>query len=128
MDFNSLGLLILRVGLGLGMAIGHGLPKLLSFSSKMGTFPDPLGIGSTLSLSLALSAEFLCAIAIVLGVFTRLVSVPLIITMATAFFIIHRMDVWGEKEMSFLFLIGFLTLFCTGAGRYSVDAIFRGVK
>ena len=128
MDFNSLGLLILRVGLGLDMTIAHGLPKLLSFSSKMHTFPDPLGISSTLSLSLALSAEFLCAIALILGVFTRLVSVPLIINMATAFFIVHRADAWGSKEMSFLFLAGFVTIFCTGAGRYSVDSIFRGVR
>jgi putative oxidoreductase len=128
MDFTSLGLLILRVALGLDMALVHGLPKLLGFTSKMGTFPDPLGLGSTLSLSLAVGAEFLCAIALVLGVFTRIVSVPLILTMATAFFVFHRFDTWDHKELAFLFLVGFTTLFCTGAGRYSVDAIFRGVK
>ncbi len=46
MDFNALGLLILRVGFGATMAIQHGLPKLLDFSNKMNTFPDPLNIGS----------------------------------------------------------------------------------
>src|SRR5262245_49408658 len=39
MDFNSLGLLILRVGLGVTMALHHGLPKLLDFTNKMHTFP-----------------------------------------------------------------------------------------
>lgn len=128
MDFNSLGLLILRASFGLTMAINHGLPKLFGFSNKMYSFPDPLGIGSTLSLSLAVSAEFLCAIAVVLGIFTRITTVPLIATMAVAFFIVHMKDPFASKELAFLYLVVFSTIFCTGAGKYSVDSIFRGIK
>jgi putative oxidoreductase len=128
MDFTSLGLLILRVSFASIMAINHGLPKLFDFSNKMYTFPDPIGIGSTLSLSLAVSAEFLCAIALILGIFTRILALPLIATMAVAFFIVHAHDPFAKKEMAFLYMMAFSSIFCAGAGKYSVDSIFRGVK
>ncbi len=128
MDFTSLGLLILRVIFAGTMAINHGLPKLFDFSNKMYTFPDPIGIGSTLSLSLAVSAEFLCAIALILGIFTRVLALPLIATMAVAFFIVHAHDPFAKKEMAFLYMMAFSSIFCAGAGKYSVDSIFRGVK
>lgn len=128
MDFTSLGLLILRIGFGATMAIRHGLPKLMGFADQMHTFPDPLGIGSTLSLSLAVSAEFLCAIAVVIGIFTRVAAVPLIITMAVAFFIVHGSDPFGKKETAFLFFLGFSTIFSCGPGAYSADNVFRGVR
>ena len=49
--FLSLGLLILRVLVGITM-LTHGLAKLTSFSELSATFPDPIGLGSTLSLIL----------------------------------------------------------------------------
>ena len=39
------GLLLLRASFGLLLALRHGLPKLLTFSEKAATFPDPLHVG-----------------------------------------------------------------------------------
>ena len=39
------------------MLYAHGWPKLASFSEKSGGFPDPLGIGSPASLTLAVFAD-----------------------------------------------------------------------
>jgi len=128
MDFNALGLFILRVGFGACMAIQHGLPKLLDFSNKINTFPDPLNIGSALSLSLTLGAEFLCAAAIVIGIFTRFAAVPLIIIMGIAFFIIHSSDPLAKRELALLYLLAFSTIFVCGPGAYSADALFRRVR
>lgn len=64
---GSLGLLILRVGLGSLMLFGHGLGKLLSFSERAGDFADPLGVGSTTSLVLTILAEFFCSVLLILG-------------------------------------------------------------
>jgi hypothetical protein len=47
----SLGLLAFRVAVGLMMAVGHGWEKLVGFGERSAKFPDPLGIGSTLSLA-----------------------------------------------------------------------------
>lgn len=128
MDFNSLGLFVLRLFVGGSLAINHGLPKLLDFSAKMNSFPDPLGFGSPISLSLIIIAEFLCSVAIIFGIFTRVTVVPLIIAMSVAFFVFHAHDPFATKELAYLYLVCFVSIFCTGAGKYSVDGIFRGVK
>lgn len=128
MDFTSLGLLILRVGLAGTLLIRHGLPKLLDFSNKMHTFSDPIGLGSTLSLSLAVSAEFLCSILIIVGIFTRWVTIPVVIFFCVAFFVVHGGDPFAKKELAFIFLVGFTSILAAGPGRFSADAIFRGIK
>lgn len=128
MDFTSLGLLILRVGLAGTLLIRHGLPKLLDFSNKMHTFSDPIGLGSTLSLSLAVSAEFLCSILIIVGIFTRWVTIPVVIFFCVVFFVVHGGDPFAKKELPFIFLVGFTSILAAGPGRFSADAIFRGIK
>lgn len=128
MDFNALGLLILRVGFGATMAVQHGWPKLSDFSNKMNTFPDPLHISSALSLSLTIGAEFLCAIAVVIGIFTRFAALALIILFGIAFFIIHSSDPIAKKELALLYLLAFSSIFACGPGAYSADALFRRVR
>lgn len=119
----SLGLLIARIVGGATMLIAHGLPKLTTFSEKSSTFPDPLGIGSSTSLALAVGAEVGCALLLILGLFTRAALVPLIITMVVAFFLVHGADPFARRELAFLYLGLYLALFVTGAGRFSLDAL-----
>lgn len=119
---SSIGLLILRVFVGGFMLYAHGWPKLASFSEKSGGFPDPLGIGSPASLTLAVFAEVLCALALMLGLFTRAAAIPLLITMLVAAFIVHGDDPFQKKEFALLYAIPFLALILTGAGTYSVDS------
>jgi|SRR5580658_2152551 putative oxidoreductase len=128
MDFTALGLLIMRIAFGGSIAINHGLPKLLNFSNSMANFPDPLGIGSTLSLSLTVFAEFLCGILVALGILTRLSVIPLVVAMATAFFAVHAGDPFAKKELAFLFLAAFSAILVAGPGRFSADSLFRGIK
>ncbi len=128
MNFNSLGLLILRAGFGATMAIRHGLPKILDFSNQMHNFPDPLGVGSTLSLSLTVFAEFVCAILVVLGIFTRFVAFPIVVAMGVAFFLVHQGDPFAKREMAFLYFLAFSAIFAAGPGSYSADSIFRGTR
>lgn len=119
--FASWGLFILRLGVGLVMLLAHGSGKLMGFSELSGQFADPFGLGMSASLTLAVFAEFFCSILLVIGLFTRLATVPLIITMATAFFIIHGDDPFARKEKALLFLIPYLTLLLAGPGRISLD-------
>ena len=119
---SSIGLLILRVFVGGFLLYAHGCPKLASFSEKSGGFPDPLGIGSPTSLTLAVFAEVLCALALMLGLFTRAAAIPPLITMLVAAFIVHGDDPFQKKEFALLYAIPFLALILTGAGTYSVDS------
>ena len=119
----AFALLVLRVGAGSLMLMKHGLDKLMHFSQKAGGFADPFGIGSTASLSLAVFAEFFCAVFIILGLFTRLATIPLIIAMSVALFVAHQGDFFGKGELAGLFLIVFVTLLFTGPGKASLDRL-----
>lgn len=119
--FNA-GMLILRLGIG-GLMMKHGYDKLIHFSQYKGQFINFLGMGQGLSLSLVIFAEFFCALFIVIGLFTRLATIPLIITMCVALFKAHNSDILGEGEMATLFLAGYLTLLFTGPGKISVDGM-----
>lgn len=121
----DLGLLVLRLGLGLIMAFSHGWGKLLGFTERLATFSDPLGIGSVLSMVLTVFAEFFCALAVALGLFTRAAVIPLIVTMMVAAFVIHGADPWGKKEFAMLYLVPLLTILLAGPGEYSLDHILH---
>lgn len=124
----AIGLLGLRVAGGGLMLLGHGWAKLQNFSSLSESFPDPLGVGSFVSVSLAIFAEFFCAAAVVLGVATRLAAVPLIVTMGVALLIVHAEDPWKVKELSCLYGLLFCVILLTGPGPLSLDHLFWGRK
>jgi putative oxidoreductase len=117
---SDFGLLILRLFAGCGI-LTHGYPKLQKVMEGNTQFADPLGIGQAPSLYLSTAAEFVCAILILLGLFTRISASLLIINLAVAFFIFHSADSFGAKEMPLMYLGMFLTLFFTGPGKYSLD-------
>ena len=137
---GSLGLLILRLGTG-GYLLSHGVGKVrMLLGGEFETFGDPVGLGSRLSLALVAGAELLCPVLVILGLFTRLAAVPVVISMAVAALVVHGSDPWsmetaalaffaGEsetwfsKEPALLFLVPFLALAFTGAGRFSLDRV-----
>lgn len=119
----ALGLLVLRFFTGGLMALQHGWPKLANFSAAAGSFPDPLGVGSTASLALVIFAEFFCALLVLAGLLTRLAAIPLIINMAVAAFVIHGSDPLDKKELALMYLIPFVTIFLCGPGKISFDAL-----
>lgn len=120
---TSVGLLVLRVSVGLLMAVGHGWSKMATYAEHVHSWADPIGIGSEASLTLAVFAELFCSIALVLGLLTRAAAVPLIVTMLVAVFIVHAGDPFQKQEMGLLYLVPYVTLLLTGPGRYSLDAL-----
>jgi len=119
---TSIGLLILRLGFGGFMLAAHGWPKLVGFSEKAGSFPDPIGVGSPASLALAVFSEVVCALLVMIGLTTRLALIPLIITMGVAFFIIHGEDPFQRKELAMMYLVAYVAMMFPGPGVFSVDA------
>ena len=123
--WNDIGLLILRLGIGGFILFAHGWGKLAGFGDLAGKFPDPIGLGSTTSLVLAVFAEALCGLLIMIGLGTRFAAVPLLITMLVAAFVVHADDPWAKKEFALLYAIPFLTLIFTGGGRFALDSVIR---
>jgi putative oxidoreductase len=132
---TSLGLLALRVGVGCFMA-SHGWGK-LQMALAGAEFADPIGIGTTASLWLVVIAELVCALLVVVGLATRFAAPLVVFAMGVAAFVVHGADPWSmetaarlgspaSKEPALLYLIPFLALALTGAGRYSLDAWIAG--
>lgn len=133
---KDLSIFILRAGFGIMMALGHGLGKLIQLASGIIKFPEVLFIPKEVALVLAVLAEFFASLAVAIGFKTRLASLPVIITMAVAAFVVHANDAFfmanagdgGSKEMAVIYLIGFAAIALLGSGKYSVDHLFKKRK
>lgn len=116
-------LLILRLAIALLM-LTHGIAKLNTLlEGGEIKFPDPIGVGSVLSLVFAVFAEVFCSVLILLGLATRLAVLPLIVTMLVAVLIIHSNDGMKEKELGLHYLLTYIVLLFAGSGRFSVDSL-----
>ena len=123
---SSLAMLLIRISCG-GLMLMHGVPKFLNFSKIAPTF-DPLGMGGGFSLGLTVFAELFCAIFILIGVGTRLATIPLIIVMLVAVFVVHLQDPMKEKELAIMYLLQYLAILFAGAGHFSLDSVFSKGK
>ena len=112
-------LLLIRLFFGI-LFFMHGLDKLTNFNELSLTYPSVLGFGSYTTLMVAIFCEFACSMFLLVGLMTRIILIPLVLSMAVAFFDIHD-GMMPEGELSLIYLIIFLGLFLTGPGRYSVD-------
>jgi len=117
----NLMFLILRVAVSAFM-LTHGYGKLQSaLAGGEIQFMDPFGIGQAASLYLAVFAEFFCSILLILGLATRLATIPLIITMLIAVLIAHGSDPFEKKELALHYLVVYVVILVCGAGKYSFD-------
>lgn len=132
---KDIALLILRLALGFFLIHGHGWGKLqVIFSGAEIEFMDPIGIGATLSFYLAAFAEGIAAFLLIIGLFTRLAAVVLMLNFLAIFYthVILFNDAYLNLELQNLFFFGFLVVFIMGPGKHAIDyAVFkknRGVK
>ena len=120
----NLALFILRVGTGILM-IHHGYDKLVKFKEYAPNFMHFLGMNSAVSLSFVIFAEFFCSIFMMLGLFTRLACIPLMIDTFVAVAKGHNYDILGDGEHASLFFLIFLTILFIGPGKISIDGMIN---
>ncbi|WP_211303552.1 DoxX family protein [Chitinophaga ginsengisoli] len=118
--YADLASLVLRIGFGILM-MPHGFFKLKDFGEIVGEFMNFLGLGSTASLWLVIIAEIFCSVLLVIGLFTRLAIIPLLITSIVIVFVAHHGDIFGEAAGGFYYLLVYTAILLLGAGKYSVD-------
>ncbi len=137
--------ILVRLLVGLVVFFPEGIRKL--------TFPDLLGAGRFAKIGIPYpdligpfvgAVEMICGALIILGLFTRLAAIPLIVIMVVAivstkipillghdFWIFHlpklaRYGFWSvahEARADFCMLLGLLYLLIEGGGRWSLDAL-----
>jgi putative oxidoreductase len=128
----DLGLLVLRVGIGIMEAWVHGWPKLVGGPDrwkKLGAAVELVGIhfAPTFWGFCAMAAEFGGGILLVLGLFTRPAAAMILFTMCIASGR-HLTKGEGMNEASHAIELGVVmgSLLFLGPGRYSLDARLRG--
>jgi putative oxidoreductase len=120
-----------------GVFLSEGIQKFL--------YPDALGIGRFIKIGIpapAFTAPFVGAVELVggllliVGLFTRLAAIPLVIDMLVAISttkipILLKSGLWAvahEARTDYAMLLGSIFLLLVGAGRLSLDARIWGSK
>ncbi|MDR3714534.1 MAG: DoxX family protein [Puia sp.] len=117
----NIATLLLRLVFGGLICIVHGLQKLSHFQSQEVIFPDPFHIGHRWSLVLVVFAEIFCAILLVLGLFTRLAALILVVELSIVVFLVHKGQPIAVHEMGIIYLGAFFSILLVGPGKMSVD-------
>jgi putative oxidoreductase len=121
------GIAILRIALG-SIFVAHGLQKLLAF----GWAGTAAGFGQAglpfpeLSAALVIATELLGGAALALGLYTRLVALPLAVVMLVATLVVHLPAGFflpQGMEFTLLMLAGTLALILTGPGALALDGV-----
>lgn len=83
-------------------------------------FADPIGLGPSISLVLAVLAEVICPLLIIVGWRVKWSAIPVVITMLVAAFVVHGDDPWSKKEFALLYALAFIAIGLLGPGKYSL--------
>lgn len=125
---RDIPLILIRVVLAYGFWF-PGMKKFENFESIVSWFSS-LGIPfPTINAFLATATELVGAILLLLGLFTRLISIPLIIVMIVAIITVHLVNGFDASnngyEIPLYYIIMLLTLVGFGSGKLSLDYIFQ---
>ena len=122
--FSSLSLLLARIAVGYGfyepaMQKWMNINDVATWFASMG-IPMPL-----LNAYMAATTEIVGVIFLILGLFTRFISIPLIVIMIVAIITVHLGNGFSAGANGFeipLYYLLFLLLFASyGAGKFSLD-------
>lgn len=129
-SYSNLGRLFVRLFVGV-MFMQFGIRQLVNFYALQSTFPTVFGWSPTTCLILMIIIELVCSLFIMVGFFTRLSTIPPIVSMILAeYYIIH--DMLGDLELygldsvdpgylPIMFIGFYLYLWLAGPGKISVD-------
>ncbi|EQB40491.1 DoxX family protein [Sulfurimonas hongkongensis] len=128
---KPLSLLFARLAIAYGF-YGPAMSKWKDIGSVSEWFGS-LGIPfPTLNAYMAASTEALGVVLLTLGLFTRLISIPLIVVMVVAIITVHLPNGFSAGDNGFeipLYYMLFLFIFVTnGAGKFSIDRLIFGEK
>ena len=97
----------------------NSIPKVVGFFTNLG-IPMPMA-----NAVLVANTEFICGLAVLLGLCTRLASIPLVVIMTVALMTAKRAAIEGPSDIfeisEFLFIVILVWLIIEGAGAFSLD-------
>ncbi len=120
-ESQDLGLLTLRLLFTLPLSIRHGWPTLIDWWNGDMQYPDPLGLGESLTMLIMGCIEAICTVLVAVGLYTRISAFLVASGFLVAVVVVHGADPFGVKELAYMYMSGFLSVFLLGPGRFSLD-------
>lgn len=114
---------IFRLLVSLELIVVHGFKKLGIGTDVAEIVPNPFNLPYLLNEFLAIFANLICPIFIIIGLGTRFASIPILVVTLTGYFVIHSEGSLAENDIPFMYSMSFLLIAFTGGGRYSLDNI-----
>lgn len=126
MKNNDLGLLIIRISLGLLMLL-HGIAKLTHGVDFLSGMFKEMGLPAFLAYTVYIG-EVIAPVLLIVGFRTRLAALVFAFTMVVAVGMAHAADIFKLSEtggwmleLQGLYFLGGMALFFTGAGKYAAS-------
>ncbi len=126
-SYTNLGRLFIRLFVGV-MMMQFGVRQIINFDMVAPLYPSVLGLSSTGSLTLMICIELGCSLFVMCGFLTRLMVLPLFISMMMAEYnllsntIIPETFAWSSPVyIPILFLGIYFFILLVGPGKISVD-------
>ena len=117
----NFSMLLFRVAASLEMIFVHGFKKLGIGTAEAEKVPNPLHLPEAFNDAFAVSANIVFPLLVLIGLCTRLATLPTLAVTLTGYFILHWNDAALIKDTPFIYSIIFLLIFLLGPGKYSVD-------
>lgn len=122
-------LLLLRLFMG-GTFLAYGIKKIQAYDNYVVLFSDKLDLPFPLiNLYLVMGVEIIGGLFLLLGVLTRVVTIPLIITMITALFLVNIDKGFAASnfgmEIPLAYISILFVLFAFGSGKFSIENIWK---
>lgn len=121
----DIGKVILRVTLGLALALAHGIGKIPPSEGFVGMiggmgFPAPALLAWLVAL-----VETVGGILLAIGLLTRPAALLIVVNFIVIFFVVLGGAAFGDRELELLYLVGSLFFLFAGPGRFSIDALIN---
>lgn len=122
--FNA-SLLIFRIAICLQLMLVHGTKKIGIGIAEPEKVPNPYHLPEVINQYLAIAANLIFPVLVILGVFTRLAVIPILALTLTGYFVVHLHDSPSVKDIPFMYSLSYLLLLVLGPGRYSLDHLIN---
>lgn len=118
--FNTT-MLFFRVAASLEMIFVHGFKKLGIGVAAAEKVPNPLHLPESFNYAFAVSANLFFPFLVLIGLCTRMATLPILAVTLTGYFILHWHDAALIRDTPFIYGIIFLLILFLGPGKYSID-------
>jgi putative oxidoreductase len=118
--FNST-MLFFRIAISLEMICVHGLKKLGIGVSAAERVPNPLHLPEAFNYAFAVAANIFFPFLVLIGLCTRLATLPTLAVTLTGYFVLHWSDGALVRDTPFIYSVVFLIILFMGPGKYSID-------